>query len=63
MKFDADAMKKAEGLIATFDYQRRKRGEFQYEIKTLAKKNIAKLALERAERFIQEMAKVIGRLN
>ena len=52
---------KAEGLIATFDYQRRKRGEFQYEIKTPAKENIAKLALDRAERFIQEMAKVIGR--
>lgn len=54
---------KAEGLIATFDYQRRKRGEFQYEIKTPAKENIAKLALERSERFIQEMTKVIGRLN
>lgn len=52
---------KAEGLIATFDYQRRKRGEFQYEIKTPAKENIAKLALERAERFIQEMTNIIGR--
>lgn len=54
---------KAEALIATFDYQRRKRGEFQYKIKTPAKENIAKIALERAERFIQEMAKVIGRMN
>ncbi|MDD4878026.1 MAG: hypothetical protein PHO02_03250 [Candidatus Nanoarchaeia archaeon] len=54
---------KAEALIATFDYQRRKRGEFQYEIKMPAKENMANLALERTERFIQEMAKAIGRMN
>jgi len=50
---------KAKELIATFDYQRKKRGEFQYEIKSGAKQHVAELSLDRAKTFIQEMNKVL----
>lgn len=54
---------KATELISTFDYQRRKRGEFQYVIKTPTKQTVANTALERAENFIKEMNLVIDRIN
>lgn len=53
---------KAKELIATFDYQRQKRGEFQYGITATAKQHVAKLSLDRAKNFIQEMTKAIGKL-
>ncbi|VVB81388.1 Uncharacterised protein [uncultured archaeon] len=53
---------KAKQLIATFDYQRKRRGEFQYEIQTSAKQHVAQLSLDRARTFIQEMNKVIDKM-
>ncbi len=53
---------KAKEIIATFDYQRRKRGEFQYEIKSTAKQQVAGLSLERARNFIQEMNQLIEKM-
>lgn len=54
---------KATELIATFDYQRKKRGEFQYQINTTVKEHVATLSLERAKTFIQEMNRVIETLR
>jgi len=53
---------KAKQLIATFDYQRKRRGEFQYEIQTSAKQHTAQLSLDRARTFIQEMNKTINKM-
>jgi len=50
---------KAKELIATFGYQRNKRGEFQYDITKTAKEHVAQLSLDRAKSFIQEMIKII----
>jgi len=50
---------KAHELVATFDYQRKRRGEFQYEIKVGAKQQVAQTSLDRAKNFISEMNKVI----
>jgi len=58
-----DEIQKAQELIATFDYQRRKRGEFQYEIKTNAKQQVAQTSIERAKKFIQEMTKASLKIN
>ena len=54
---------KAQELVATFNYQRKKRGEFQYEIKTGTKQQIAQTSLDRAKKFIQEMTKVIQKIK
>ncbi len=50
---------KASELIATFDYQRRKRGEFQYQIGSDVKKHVAELSLNRSKMFMKEMVVVI----
>ncbi|MBI4145312.1 hypothetical protein HY493_03845 [Candidatus Woesearchaeota archaeon] len=50
---------KAKELVATFGHQRERRGEFQYDITKTAKEHVARLSLERAKNFIQEMTKVI----
>ncbi len=54
-----DFQLKAHELVATFDYQRKRRGEFQYAIKTGAKQHVALTSLDRAKNFIQEMMKTI----
>ena len=54
---------KANELIASFDYQRRKRGEFQYDITLSAKQHVAQLSLNRAQKFIQEMNKIIEKIQ
>lgn len=54
---------KAKELVATFDYQRRKRGEFQYEIKTGVKQQVAQLSLDRAKNFIHEMNGIIEKMR
>ncbi len=54
---------KAKELITTFDFQRKRRGEFQYEIKTGAKQQVAQTSLDRAKRFIQEMTKIIQKIK
>src|SRR3989344_1349324 len=50
---------KAQELIATFHYQRNKRGQFKYEITSNAKQHIAQLSIDRAKNFIQEINKTI----
>lgn len=54
---------KAKEIMATFDYQRRKRGEFQYEIKAGTKEHVAQLSLDRSKRFIQEMKSVLDKIR
>jgi uncharacterized protein (UPF0332 family) len=54
-----DFQLKASGLVETFAYQRKKRGEFQYDITRSAKEHVAQTALDRAKTFIQKMSKVI----
>ncbi len=54
---------KANELIASFDYQRKKRGEFQYDITLSAKQHVAQLSLNRAQKFIQEMNKIIEKIQ
>ncbi len=54
---------KAQELVATFDYQRRRRGEFQYEIKTSAKQQVAQTSIDRAKKFIQEITLVIEKIH
>ncbi len=54
---------KAKELVATFGHQRERRGEFQYDITKTAKQHVAQVSLDRAKNFIQEMIKVIGKIN
>ncbi len=54
---------KANELIATFDFQRRKRGEFQYEVKTPTKQSVAKTSLERAQIFVQEINSILAKIK
>ncbi len=54
---------KAHELIANFGLQREKRGEFQYNIKTPTKQNVAQISLERAKNFIQEMNGVMEKIK
>lgn len=58
-----DFQLKATELIATFDYQRRKRGEFQYQIGSDVKKHVAALSLDRAKVFMKEMLVVIDNIR
>jgi len=53
---------KANELIATFEYQRKKRGEFQYAIQSPTKQQIAKTSMERAKTFIQEINSILDKL-
>lgn len=50
---------KAINLIETFDFEKKKRGDFQYKTTTSIKENMAKTSLERAKTFLYEMEKVI----
>ncbi|MBI4449034.1 hypothetical protein HY641_03345 [Candidatus Woesearchaeota archaeon] len=54
---------KAHDLVATFSYQRKSRGEFQYDITTKAKENVARLSLERSSAFIRELSSVIDKIK
>ncbi len=52
---------KAINLIQTFDFEKQKRGDFQYKTTTAVKENLAKTSLQRAKTFLYEMEKVIER--
>ncbi|MBU2637974.1 MAG: hypothetical protein KJ955_03310 [Nanoarchaeota archaeon] len=66
MKLDAKKIKEAENNVSRYleegllkkDAENEQFSGFYMEN---AKEHIAKLSLERAERFIQEMAKAVGR--
>jgi uncharacterized protein (UPF0332 family) len=68
MNIDEDAFKrkmqeKAINLISTFDFEKRKRGNYQYKTNTSIKENVAKTSLERAKVFLYEMEKAIDKRN
>lgn len=50
---------KSDEIIASFDFERRKRSRFQYEMIEEVKMNEAKTSLERAKQFCFEMKKLL----
>ena len=50
---------KAKKLISDYEYERRKRSKFQYEIGVSAKQSYAQTSLERAKEFFFEIRKLI----
>lgn len=58
-KIRKNLQKKALDLIQTFDYERGKRGDFQYKTTVPIKENLAKTSLERAKIFLYEIEKLI----
>ena len=50
---------KAIDLIQTFDFEKTKRGDFQYKTTVPIKESLANTSLERAKLFVYEMEKVI----
>lgn len=50
---------KAKELISDYEYERRKRSKFQYEIGVSAKQSYAQTSLERAKKFFFEIRKLI----
>ena len=50
---------KAEELVASFDAERLKRSQFQYEMTEVVKQSKAQTSLERAKAFIFEMEKLL----
>lgn len=53
----ADAQ--AEEVIEGYEYERRKRSQFQYEMSKEAKKTKAQTSLERAKKFVYELRKLL----
>jgi uncharacterized protein (UPF0332 family) len=51
--------RKAKELISDYEYERRKRSKFQYEIGVSAKRSYAQTSLERARKFFFEIRKLI----
>jgi uncharacterized protein (UPF0332 family) len=54
--------RKARELISDYEYERRKRSKFQYEIGVSAKQSYAQTSLERAKNFFFEIRKLIKKL-
>ena len=59
MRQEALAGIKADEIIQSFDYERKKRSIFQYETSEEAKQEKAKVSLERAKEFMLEMKKLL----
>lgn len=51
---------KARELVLSYEFERRKRSKFQYDIGVSAKQNYAKTSLERAKKFFFEIKKLIA---
>ena len=60
MQQEALAGIKADELVQSFDYERKKRGIFQYLTNESAKEEKAKTSLERAKEFVIEMKKLVA---
>lgn len=60
MQKDALAGIKADEMMQAFEYEREKRGIFQYQTNESAKEAKAKTSLERAKEFTIEMKKLIA---
>ena len=61
MQQEALAGIKADEIIQSFDYERKKRSIFQYETTEKAKQEKAKVSLERAKEFVNEMKKLVAK--
>ena len=61
MQKEALAGIKADEIIQSFDYERKKRSIFQYETTEEAKQEKAKVSLERAKEFVNEMKKLTAK--
>lgn len=59
MREEALAGIRADSLLESFDFERRKRGFMQYHTKELEKHSKAKTSLERAKEFMLEMEKLL----
>ncbi len=62
-KIRKEMQQKAIELIKTFDLEKKKRGDFQYQTTTPIKENLAKTSLERAKTFLYEIEKLIEKRN
>ncbi len=51
---------RAKELVLSYEFERRKRSKFQYDIGVSAKQNYAKTSLERAKKFLFEIKKLIA---
>ncbi len=60
MRKEALAGIKADELMQAFDYEKEKRGIFQYRTNESAKEAKAKTSLERAKEFVVEMKKFVA---
>ena len=60
MRQEALAGIKADEIVQSFDYERKKRSVFQYETSEDAKQEKAKVSLERAKEFMNEMKKLVA---
>lgn len=60
-EFRKKLQQQALELIQTFDFERKKRGDFQYKTTTSIKENLAKTSLERAKTFLHELEQLIAR--
>ena len=61
MQKEALAGIKADEIIQSFDYERKKRSIFQYETTEEVKQEKAKVSLERAKEFVNEMKKLVAK--
>ena len=61
MQQEALAGIKADEIIQSFDYERKKRSIFQYETTEEVKQEKAKVSLERAKEFVNEMKKLVAK--
>jgi len=61
MQKEALAGIKADEIIQSFDYERKKRSIFQYETTEEVKQEKAKVSLERAKEFMNEMKKLTAK--
>ena len=60
-KIREQLQRKAINLIETFDYEKKKRGDFQYRTTTSIKDNLAKTSLDRAKIFVHEIEKLLDK--
>lgn len=61
MQQEALAGIKADEIIQSFDYERKKRSVFQYEAGEEAKQEKAKVSLDRAKEFMNEIKKLVAK--
>lgn len=53
------AEERAKELVASYEHERKKRSDLQYELGSVAKQNLAKTSLERAGKFVAEIRTIL----